>query len=239
MVRLTAVRASIAALKRALSLSNRLKPSTWELLAIFSAALFVLSVWSFRESQQPRVPRGGNSLAPQIAEFSLDRIELAHFSLRVAEIAGPDDDNLYSIIVDNSWSSAPASTIKPWMLIQGYSHTAFAWGGIDSTESTAFARRESALDLRGLWRSFRQAPTVIYQPASEGGTSSGKELVYWVQIFGILFTALMAFTAQTMMWIGLHRKRVEGTLLLLDIEKRRLEIEHLKITLEQARSKSG
>jgi hypothetical protein len=85
----------------------------------------------------------------------------------------------------------------------------------------------------------RLPPTVIYQISPEGSGGSGKELLYWAQVFGIVFTALTAFTAQLMMWIGLNRKRVEGTLLRLDIEKRRLEIEQLRIALEQAQSKSG
>lgn len=85
MVRLLAVKASIAALRRAISLSDRLKPATWELLAIFCAALFVLSVWGYKKSEQPRTQPditnlaltrpttqvgGGSSIVPHVTRYA-------------------------------------------------------------------------------------------------------------------------------------------------------------------------
>ena len=52
MVRLLAVRAAISTLKRAMGLSNRLRPATWEWLAICCAALFVLSAWGVEQHRQ-------------------------------------------------------------------------------------------------------------------------------------------------------------------------------------------
>jgi hypothetical protein len=73
MVRLLAVKASIAALKRVLSLSKRFKPSTWQLLAIFSAALFVLSVGGFGESQQRHIKLVGSAIIPPAARLALEK----------------------------------------------------------------------------------------------------------------------------------------------------------------------
>lgn len=84
MVRLLAVRASIATLKRAISLSYRLNPATWEFLAICCAGLFVLSAWGLRESQQQHVHPDLTTITPQIVAYEWETSPNAQQSFAVS-----------------------------------------------------------------------------------------------------------------------------------------------------------
>ena len=243
MVRLLAVRASIAALKRAISLSDRHKPATWELLSIGFAALFVLASWSALQFNAAFVidthiivdnkialepERGTSGLAFYSLGYSnQDKVYLFNFE------HDPTGDCVnFAMSGYSPRRSALASAAKP-LLMGTHLYRDSMRLALTSVEDARFTMREPGLP--DLERFFRQSPTVIYQASSEGGGSLGKELAYWAQIFGVAFTVLIAFAAQVLMLIGLHRKRAEATLLRLEIEKRRLEIEQLKIALALAR----
>src|ERR1043165_3419715 len=52
MFRLLAVRASIAALKRAITISDKFSPGAWKVLAACQCALFVFSIWGFQNARE-------------------------------------------------------------------------------------------------------------------------------------------------------------------------------------------
>jgi hypothetical protein len=163
MVRLLAIRASIAAGKQAISLSKRLKPSTWELLAMFSAALFVLSVWGFGESQRRHIKPGVSTVTPEIVRHSLEGESSASpltASLEDSDhspgsivtisdhdasdthpaviVSAGDDTLLYVSSAQERSGSRQASIIKPWVLSHRYNCNAFVWGEMDSPAATKF-----------------------------------------------------------------------------------------------------
>jgi hypothetical protein len=163
MVQLLAVKASIAALKRALSLSKRFKPSTWELLAIFSATLFVLSVWGFGDSQQQHIKPGVSTVTPEIGRHSLEgESSVSPFTASLEDsnhspgsivtisdydssdthpaviLSAGDDTLLYVSSAQERSRSRQASISKPWVLSHRHNCNAFVWGGMDSPAATKF-----------------------------------------------------------------------------------------------------
>lgn len=218
----------------------------------------MLFVWGFRESQLSPATRGGSTIPPQIVQATWERdpgkivftgtmpeyghvviVEHDEYTMlytHFGEITDPAEAHLHFSV---QGLRSPASTIKPFWLARTLNNREGLYVATIAAEDAVAARSSGALDLPGAWRAFWRVPTIIFQVAPEGGTSPGKGLLYWLQVFGIFSAALTAFTGQVMMWIALHRKRSEALLLRLDIEKRKLEIEQLKVALEQARAKSG
>jgi hypothetical protein len=78
-------------------------------------------------------------------------------------------------------------------------------------------------------RSLRQAPTVIFQPAPEGGTSLAKEVMSWAPLPGMLLTPIVGFGMMILGWLGYNRKRGEDALLQLQIIKISLENDNLSL----------
>jgi hypothetical protein len=254
MVRLLAVRALTAVLKRAIILSARLKPATWQLCSIFSAAMFVLSVWGIRESQRPHTQSSANTISPPVV--GLRKVEGAsphRYALIIGNSNYQDDvvspisldvDTIRAVLEQQSFQVSLVTSLSKAHIgfpnIHGRNvapPTFFYYSGhgvkTDYLADIGFASRFS--ELPSPVRFFKKAPTIIFQSSPEGGNSFKREVLFWASLAGLLVSPLVGVGMLALGWIGLHRKRVEGTLLRLEIEKRRLEIEQLKIALEKAR----
>jgi hypothetical protein len=257
MVRLLAVKASIAALRRAISLSYRLKPATWELLAIFCAALFVLSVWGYEKSQRSRtVPGGGSTISHQVvvdrsgspiiprpvaeSDF-VDLTATRHMAVIVIHSSGPkiplvDIDPAMRLRMDAPLVSSgmAASTIKPMLFALSLRDRVQASAAVSAEDDVWFAARQSgAIDIPGFLRSLRRGPTVIYQTPPDKDSNPWKAVMFWAPLFGMIVSPLVGLGTLMLSWISLRRKWAEQTLLDLQVLKVQLEIEELRRKREE------
>jgi hypothetical protein len=184
---LLAVRASIAVLRRYLSIGNKLSPEKWQVLSVVSAAFFVLSVGGLVETQRHHVEMqrhhpapGASTLAPQIWHAGNLRMLPSY------------EGTILLLALEHRLSgSASASTVKPLMLAHNFERDRLleAIAGVQDPRFTSKFTSQVP-DLPSLLRSLRQAPTVIVQDAPENGTSFGEEASRWGTLLATLITAL-------------------------------------------------
>jgi hypothetical protein len=228
MLGLLAINALIIVWKRAIRISDKLKPATWEVLAISQAALFVLSIWGLQELQKPQ------KMIPLNSGYCVSHID------HVALIDGSNSLPVYSdMFEDAPWAISPYTWGPSWVDYPATQTTVFLW----NAQSVQFyapglAPGSPGIEFPNLDRFFDRKPTVVVQLSSpeEGGLK--KTLLFLAYLFGTLgaiVTPFMGLAAITFGWIRLHRTRREAILMLLEIEKRKLEIEQLRLELERSR----
>jgi hypothetical protein len=256
MVRLLAIRAAIAGLKRAIWVSDRLRPSTWEFFAICCAALFALSAWGLLKSQPQDIRSGASNLKPQavdnrastlkpyLAQAYLRREWWSQSDVSVTLSAADTAENcavyirpgsdLYLSRSDNSHAALRLDIPLMWSVVQFgrssmFHHRAFSapfYYASTSLEDMRFVSSPLP-ELPALRSLFRQPPTVVYQPAAREGVSSSEELRTWV-----LF--IMALSGHALAWLGYNQVRRERSLRRLERVRMELEIERGKKDLEKS-----
>jgi hypothetical protein len=223
----------IAAWKRAIAVSDKLSARRWELIAVFSAALFVLSVAGYRYSAEPSVQ---------------ERETVTHRNKLLFMAYGHDFGANYNlnayVYYCNVWATYGESDIHEWSAPSGEfsSQRAEAFitisvGGFYgewSLQAHEPAHTGEHL-LPDLTRFFRDASPVVVHVEAPERNDFAKGLLFWASLFGMIASPILGIAANIFAWISLHRKRAEAILMRLEIEKKNLEIEQLRLELDQAR----
>ncbi len=172
----------IAVWRRAIAISDKLRPTTWAFLTLCSLIFLVESFCV-----------GGVALVGKVPDF------LRH----------------------------KTSTHSPTRQAQG----------LALIPMTSFGRERVRLeydppDFRKL---FEREPVKVEPATPLEFTDSQRRVLFWITLFGMIVSPLTSIATATLAWIAFHRKRAEALLLTLELEKRRLEVKHLRLELVRAK----
>lgn len=92
----------------------------------------------------------------------------------------------------------------------------------------------TAVDYSSLGRFFRSNSPPI-QVLWTAPDNYEKSLIFWMSVFGMIVSPISTILTLVLTWISLHRRRAEGILLRLEVEKQKLEIEKLRLEVERMR----
>lgn len=207
----------IAVWKRAIAVSDKLRPRTWELLTFLSLVFFIVSLYgsAFLIGSQviPKPPTA--SLNPPPEPNPPSNSGDSRNPLRLIPLqqgVTPDVNNGAGIQVHGSRDRA-----------------------FNFSFSTERAQAASLThNLPGFRKFFERTPTRIDQVTPPEHGDPKKDLLFWIALFGMIVSPITSIATAVLTWIALHRKRAEEILLRLELDKRRLEIRHLQLELKRA-----
>lgn len=206
----------ISVWKRAIAISDELRPKTWKVLTLCSLTLLIVSLCSGVLLRESRVitnqPTNSTHPSTELVKTS-SPLNLINFQ----QGATPDTHSGASVQVHGSRDRAFNFSL--------------------STEFSSGRAQAGSLNLAlpSFRRFFESTPIRIEQVTSPEHSGFKKDLLFWVTIFGMVVSPISTVATILLTWISLHRRRAEELLMRLELEKRKLEIEQLRLELEMAR----
>jgi hypothetical protein len=249
MIMLAAITASVWIWKHAIRTSGRLSPNSWKLLTFISVEVLILSVWGLEHSTHKLEPRNNvvriwtdasASTRPSDAKFEArtmtNNIDLCGYcfspftvntstSLKAAftvQAASP-------IIAAYSWDTNGNATSQPFSGTM--TGTNFITGGTQVFFADTGNTEIGYSPIR--WISRANLP--IIGVVSTEPDNYQKHMIFWMSVFGMIVSPISTILTLILTWISLHRRKAEGILLRLEIEKQKLEIEKLRLEVERMR----
>ena len=227
MIRLFTIRALIAGLKRAISLSEKLSPATWQFIATFNIVLFLcLLIYPVPVTQDYKVAHIQIDNSNSVSRLDDDMLIYSTY------LSG---DMLLPTNYVRTYSATPIISLMEWKTYD-LTWSASYWGVFHTRCDTVIVGSETLLrgDPFNPIPFFREPPTVFGWEAPKREDWQ-QTILFWANLFSLVASPIISAAAMIFAWISLHRRRAEALLMRLELEKRRLEIEQLRLELERAR----